>query len=132
MLTDRLFCETVEEAIDEVAKANGGRKKTAVELWPSMGIREAHNRMDACLNPERREKFDPAEITWFIKLGRAVGCHSIMRHFSQEGCYAEPVPVDPETEKDKINRELIQTGKQIKRLMDRLDKLDQPTGLRVA
>ncbi|MGE0745271.1 MAG: hypothetical protein AB7K86_08490 [Rhodospirillales bacterium] len=124
MTTDRLFCETEHEAIDEICKANGGRKKTAGELWPSMDLRQAHNRMDACLDPERREKFCPTEITWFIRKGREVGCHSLMRYFAQEGAYAEPQTIEPETERDKIDRELIQAAKQIKRLMDRADKLD--------
>ena len=128
MLTDRLFCETVEEAIDEVCKAHGGRKKSAVELWPSMGVREAHNRMDACLNPERREKFDPAEITWFIKLGRQIGCHSMMRHFAQEGGYQEPVPIEPEDERARLQREYIDAVARFERLQTNLIKV----GLRVA
>lgn len=129
MSMDRLFCESVEEAIDEVCKANGGRKKTAVELWPSSGVREAHNRMDACLNPERREKFDPQEIVWFITLGRRISCHSLMRYLSQQGSYVEPQPIEPEDEKARLQREYIDAVNRLAKLQTDINRV---TSLRAA
>lgn len=129
MSTDRLFCETIEEAIDEVLKASGGRKKVAVDLWPSLGVREAHNRMDACLNPERREKFDPTEIVWIARLGRQVGCHSLMRYLCHECSYAEPTPLEPEDERARLQREYIDA---VNRLAKLQADISRSPGLRIA
>ena len=38
-----LFHERIEDAIDEVVRQCGGRKKLACEMWPDKPAREAHN-----------------------------------------------------------------------------------------
>ena len=90
--TGMLFHERIEDAIDEVIRGAGGRKKVAVELWPDKPAREAHNLLDACMNPERRERFAPSQVLWFAQRGRQIGCHAVIMFMARECGYADPTP----------------------------------------
>lgn len=99
-----LFHERIEQAIDEVITACGGRKRFAGEMWPEKSQRDAHNLLDACLNPERREKLSPDQILYVLKRGRAANCHALMRFVNRASGYAEPQPVDSEDQRALIQR----------------------------
>ena len=120
--TARLFCESIEEAIDEVVKACSGRKAFACELWPSLPVREAHNRLDACLNPERREKFSPHDLLYILKRGRAAGCHSLMLFMAGETAYRVE-PIEPEDERAKLQRAFADAVRVQAQLVERMERL---------
>ena len=122
MDTPALFCESIEEAILEVARFCGGRKTLAAEMWPSLPVREAHNRFDACCNPERREQFHPADLLYIAKRGRAAGCHSLLLFLARESGYADPQPVEPEDLRAKLQREYIEATKAMQRLAGRMER----------
>ncbi len=122
METASLFCESIEEAIDEVAKACGGRKQFASEMWPSRPVREAHNRLDACLNPDRAEKFDPVDLLYIMRRGREVGCHSLMLFMARNAGYTDPHPLNPEDEQAKLQREFIEAQKWMQKLASRMER----------
>jgi hypothetical protein len=121
-----LFHERIEEALDEVIKTCGGRKKFASEMWPNKPHRDAHNLLDACLNPERREKFAPHDVLYVLKRGREADCHVAMEFLCGESGYTKPVPIDPESERAKRERELVETVKRAERLIDDIKRLTQP------
>lgn len=122
MDTPSLFVESIEEAIAEVARVCGGRKAFAVAMWPSLPVREAHNRFDACLNPERREKFDLSDLLYIAKRGREAGCHSLMLFLARETGYTDPLPVEPEDERARLQREFIQAQKAMTQLAARMER----------
>jgi len=122
MDTPSLFVESIEEAIAEVARACGGRKAFAVAMWPSLPVREAHNRFDACLNTERREKFDLLDLLYIAKRGREAGCHSLMLFIARETGYTDPQPVEPEDERAKLQREFINAQKAMTALAARMER----------
>ena len=62
--------DRIEDAIDEVIHRCGGRKAFATDLWPHKAQRDAHNLLDACLNPDRRESSHQAP--WCISPGAAM------------------------------------------------------------
>lgn len=127
MDTPSLFVESIEEAIAEVARACGGRKAFAVAMWPSLPVRDAHNRFDACLNPERREKFDLCDLLYIAKRGREAGCHSLMLYLARETGYTDPQPIEPEDERDQLRRDYIATVKMQQQIADRLERLERTT-----
>ena len=112
----------IEDAIAEACNALGGRKAVAVLLWPSVAVREAHNRLDAALNPERREKLSPAELMFIIGKAREAGCHSVMRFLCAEGGYQDPIPREPENEKARLQREFIQAQKAMSKLAAQMER----------
>lgn len=109
---ERLFFESIEEAIDEVCRALGGRKKVAVELWPSLAVREAH------------KKFDPTEILWIASKGRSAGCHSVVRFIASACGYSEPVAIEPEDERARLQRDFIDAARVVKSIADRIDRIE--------
>lgn len=122
MDTPTLFVESIEEAIAEVAVACGGRKAFAAAMWPALPVREAHNRLDACLNPERREQFHPSDLLYIIRRGRESGRHSLMLFLARECGYTDPQPVEPEDERAQLQREFIQAQKGFEQLARRMER----------
>lgn len=120
-----LFFERIEEALDAVIRAAGGRKKMAAELWPDKPVRDAHNLLDACLNPERRERLTPSQLQFIARRGRECGCHAVMQYLARECGYAEPVPLDPQDERAALERRLIESVGELRHIEARLARLLQ-------
>lgn len=118
-----LWVESIEEAIAEVSRACGGRKKLATEMWPSLPPREAHNRFDACCNPERREQFHPTDILYIARRGREAGCHALMFFIARDTGYTDPAPAEPEDELKTLLREYLASRKREGKLEERIERL---------
>jgi hypothetical protein len=117
-----LWHDCIEDAIAEACNAMGGRKAVAVLLWPSKPVREAHNRIDACLNPERNEKLSPAELMFIAGKAREVNCHSVIRFLCQECGYQEPVAREPEDEKARLQRDFIKAQQAMSKLAAQMER----------
>lgn len=89
-----LFHETLNDALREVVNALGGPKAVGAAMRPEKSIDESRRWVIDCLNPDRRERFDPDQVQWLLREGRRIGCHSAMRFLARECGYAEPVPID--------------------------------------
>ena len=118
-----LFHERIEDAIAAVIDACGGRKTIASELWPDKPVRDAHNRLDACLNPGKNDKLDPSQIVYIAKRGRQAGCHLLMTYLMRECGYADPVPLEPEDERAKLQREFIEAQKHMQTMFARMERV---------
>jgi hypothetical protein len=123
-----LFFERIEEAIDTTIHALGGRKKVAGELWPDKPVRDAHNLLDACLNPERRERLTPSQVMFLARRGREVGCHVVMQFLARECGYAEPVPLDPRDERAVLQQQFIASVAAQKQLLARWERISAAPG----
>lgn len=121
-LQTALFYERIEQAMDAVIVACGGRKKLACELWPDKPQRDAHNLIDACLNPDRREKFSPTQVLFLMKRGREVGCHALATFIAQEAGY-EITPVVREEERDRLADSILEASRTLERLIQAADRL---------
>lgn len=107
MHQDQLFFDRVEDALAAVVDQCGGRKKFAGEMFPDKPPRDAHNLLDAMLNPERREKFSPEQVLYVAKRGREVGCHAVMLYLAREAGYADPVPINPADREAELQQQFI-------------------------
>lgn len=123
MTQQALFHERIEDAIAAVVDACGGRKVVASELWPDKPLRDAHNLLDACLNPGKREKLDPSQVVYIAKRGRQVGCHLLVAYLCRECGYADPVPVEPEDERAMLMREFIEAQKSLQHMTARMERV---------
>jgi len=108
MQQETLFFERLEDALAAVVDRCGGRKKVASEMFPDKPMRDAHNLLDAMLNPDCREKFAPAQVVYLAKRGRAVGCHAIMLYLAREAGYSDPQPLAPEEREAELQRKFIE------------------------
>lgn len=123
MHQEQLFFDRVEDALSAVIDKCGGRKKFAAEMFPDKPLRDAHNLLDAMLNPERREKFSPAQVVYVARRGRMVGCHAVMQYLSRDAGYADPVPISPEEQESELQRQFIESVARLQDLQKQLQGL---------
>lgn len=101
-----------------------GRKKLACEMWPDKPAREAHNLMDACLNPERRERFSPSQVLYIARRGREADCHALMNYLGAE-CGYEVKPVSKAEEVDRLTSVVESSSKTLAAALATLERLQR-------
>lgn len=124
MVQDPLFHDDIYEAIRTVVMALGGTKKAGALLWPDKPVDQAGVLISNCLNRARPEKLDPEQLIFLAKQGRAVGCHALPAFINAEAGYAPPQPIEPEDERQRVQREFVQGMADMKQLLARLEKLE--------
>lgn len=122
-MQDQLFHERIEDACAEVIDRSGGRKKFAAEMWPDKLVADAHNHLNACLNPAKRERFSPDQLLYIARRGRAVGCHSLITWLAREAGYSDPQPLEPEDERAALQRQYVDAVKAMSRINERMERL---------
>jgi hypothetical protein len=103
----------------------GGRKAFACEMWLDKPPRDAHNLLDACLNPERRERLAPGQVIYIAKRGRDVGFHAVMAFLCAEAGYAEPTPVFQLDERAELECQYIEATRLIARMAERIERIER-------
>ncbi len=126
-----LFYESINDVLREVVQALGGAKKVGAMMRPQKLIDEAGRWVSDCLNPDRREKFDPEEVQFLLREARKIGMHSAINYICGDAGYSNPQPVEPEDEKARLMREFIEATKQATRNIERMEALSH-VGLRAA
>ena len=121
-----LFHERFEDALDEVIRVCGGRKRFACEMWPEKPARDAHNLLDACLNPERRERFSPDHVLYIARRGAESGCHAVMTYLGRELGY-EVKPVTKAEEVDRLTTVVEQSTKTLASALAALERIQRTT-----
>lgn len=118
----RLFYESIDDALGEVVRRCGGRKRFAAEMWPDKSVRDAHNLLDACLNPDRREHLTPEQMLYVARRGHAAGCHALMEYLAAE-CGYSVTPVEPQDEMAALQREFITAAETMAAMAARIEHL---------
>jgi hypothetical protein len=72
------------------------------------------------MNDDRREHFTPSQVLWLLRAGREAGCHAAMGYLAAQAGYAEPVPVTPEDERARLQREFVQAARSLSRISEAL------------
>jgi hypothetical protein len=127
-----LFHESVSDALREVVRALGGAKQVGHRMRPDLAIDHAARWVSDCLNDDRREHFTPSQVLWLLSAGREAGCHVAMGYLAAQAGYAEPVPLQPEDERAKLQHEFMESVKTLSRISEALG-LDHklPAAMRV-
>jgi hypothetical protein len=118
-----LFITDIYDALGDVVRALGGPKKVGAELRPEKPADEAATWVKDCLNRNRREKFDPDQVLWLLRKGREIECHAAMNYLAQQAGYAEPQPIEPETELAKLLREYLELEAKRSGMQPQIDEL---------
>jgi hypothetical protein len=106
MVQDRLFHESIYEALRATVAGLGGAKSVAQTLFPEKSLDDATRYLLDCLNPDRRAK----------------GIHIASRYIADEiGCLL--TPIEPEDEMAELQRQFIASVEQNKSLADRIERL---------
>lgn len=125
-MTLALFHESLSDALRECVAASGGLKHVGLLLWPEKAPDVAGRLLADCLNDAKREKLSPEQVLLVLRLAREKGCHAGMTFISRDLGYTDPVPVDPEDERAKLQREFIESTKALSKLAQRIEHLDRP------
>ena len=120
MQQNPLFSETFEDALLDAVKALKGPKAVGEMLWPDKGMESAAKYLRACLDAERDEKLSLSQILLIAKRARAAGCHTLMAFLASELDY-EWKAVDPETEVQRLQREFIDSQRQLSKLAEQIN-----------
>lgn len=123
MSTPALFHESVTDALREVVQALGGFKKVGATMRPEKPVEEAARWVADCLNQDRRERFDPDQVLWLLRAGRAIGSHAAANYLMRESGYSDPIPVDPEDERARLQREFIAAAETVQLIAERLARV---------
>lgn len=90
--------ESWADAFRAVVQSLGGTKKVGEMMRPEKPVDEAGRWVADCLNPDRREKFDPEQVLLLLRAGRRVGCHAAMSYMTSDAGYEMPRTVSAETQ----------------------------------
>ncbi len=124
MQQDDLWHDTPEDALRAVVSACGGPKKVGHDLWPAKTVADAAHYLNHCLDPERAEKLSLGEIMLLLKKGRQADCHTAIAFITRACHYEDTKPVEPEDEKVAIQHEVLTIGKDLRRMLTRLESIE--------
>ena len=127
-----LFYDSFRDALRDDVQALGGPKEVGRILFPEKPVDQARNALNDRLNVERRERLSDEQEQMIMRLARE------RRGFSAAICYLcdaagfeRPRALNPEDERAKRERELIETIRTAERLTEELRRLS-PAAVRLA
>lgn len=127
-----LMHESLNDALREAVQALGGSKKLGAMMWPELPLDHASNKVRDCLNPDRRERFNPDQVLMIMRLARQAGSHALANYMMREAGYADPLPVEPEDEIARMQREFVEATKALGQLAARIESVQSTKLQRVA
>lgn len=107
MTQQALWHETFEDALTDLVSALGGPKRVGSALWPVLPVEDAARKLAHCLDRNKSNKLSPDELLVILTMGREAHCHLAVTFLNRATGYADPVPVDPESEVQRLQREFI-------------------------
>lgn len=116
-----LMHESLTDALREAIQSVGGYKAVGALMWPQLPVDQASGKVRDCLNPDRRERFCPDQVALILRMARQAGCHSAAEFLMREAGYADPVPVDPEDEVARMQREFVEATKTLSQLAAKIE-----------
>ena len=120
-----LFHENLNDALRETIDALGGAKKVGPRMRPEKSVDAASRWVLDCLNPDREHRFDPDQVGWLLKEGRRVGCYGAARFLMRESGYAEPVPIDPSDQVQRLAETIEGASDVLKSALLALERVQQ-------
>ena len=118
--------ETLAEALRQDIGNAGGMKVVGAVLWPEIPTDQAAGKLRDATNPERREKLSPDQMAHVMKMSRAVGSHAALTFLCRSTGYADPVAVEPEDERARMQREFVEATKSLAQMAARIERLSAP------
>jgi hypothetical protein len=117
-----LFHESILDALGTLVNALGGPMKVGPRLWPEKTLDAAAQLVRDCLNPTRKERFDPEQTLLLLKWGKQVGCHEAINYICFEAGYDKPPILEPEDELARLQREYIEAVKLLSQLTPKIEE----------
>lgn len=117
-----LFHEDINDALRSAVKACGGTKAVAVRLWPEKTVGDAQSYLNDCLNSARAAKLGQEQVMLLLKWAKRAGYHDAIKYICAECEYTAPEPIDPEDEKARLQREVLEAVNDLRTLLPKLEQ----------
>ncbi|HXC39848.1 MAG TPA: hypothetical protein VN667_12975 [Burkholderiales bacterium] len=113
------------DALMAVVHALGGFKKVGCELRPELKTRPeaAAQWLRDCLNEDKRDKLDPAQVHMLLRMAREVGFHAAKHWQDSELGYEQSLPIAPRDELAELLRRQSDVLAEFKHTADRIERL---------
>lgn len=119
----RLFFDSPKHAIGcTIEFSEKSFEEVANHLWPTKPLRTAYARLKACVNDDKDEKLDFAEI---IEVCRYCDRFDALFYFCDQCGFNKPEPLVKEDEAHKVRQLLLAGFDDIKRLAEELKRLEE-------
>jgi hypothetical protein len=119
-MTPNLFHDSLTDALNDTVKALGGHKVVGAALKPEKSPEAAGRWLHDCLNPNRPERLEPDQVLFILREGRKHNAHEAINYLLRESGYADAVPIEPEDERARLQREFINAVAVVQQLGKRL------------
>lgn len=120
-----LWHESLSDALEDIILGTGGWKRVAAEMRPTMGIEDAARWLRRCLDADKRDQLHLTDVVWLLQRGRAAGIHTGMAYLCTACDYQAPEPVEPESERERLQREVLDMGKRLEQMLGRLQETER-------
>lgn len=114
--------EDETDALRELVRSLGGTKDVGHKLRPDLTPERAGAWLKDCLNPDRPERLQPSQLFHLFRLGRSAGVDGPAQFILGNAGY-QLVPMEPEDEKARLQREYIEAVATLRRISDRLERV---------
>lgn len=115
--------ECPEDALSADVQALGGPYTVGVKLRPELDKKAARNWLLNALNPDHNQNMTQSQIRLLVSLARERGSYHYIHFWEKDNNMSKSVPIEPEDEKVKLQKEFIRTGKDMMRMWDQFQKL---------
>jgi hypothetical protein len=124
MTPQALWFEDIFDAIraDSVAV---GPKILAALLWPEKPIEQASRLLADCLNRDRSQRLTPEQLQLVIREARREGSYCTISYICDDANMTRPLPVEPEDERARLQREVVNAASAFKQLVERLERVSK-------
>lgn len=115
--------QTPEEALSADVRALGGPHIVGKKLRPELDKTAARNWLLNCLNPEHKQNLTQSQIRLLVNLARERDSAHYIRFWSADNSMTEPELITPESEKEKLQREVMAAMSDFKDLVAKAERL---------
>lgn len=117
--------EDAYDALRELVRAAGGSKTVGQWLFPHLPVEEAKNKVNDCLNRNRRDKFDAEQVIALLRKGQEIGYHHAKHYLDELTGYQASQPLSPADEQANLVRVIQDASAVLKGATERLDRLSR-------
>jgi hypothetical protein len=128
MTPQALWYDDILDALKADCIAIGGKawaKDVGLMIWSDKSADAAARMLSDCLNPDRNQRLTPDQLKLVIREARKVDSYCTIAYICNDACLSIPHPVDPESEKELLKREVVKAADTFKQMIERLERLSK-------
>lgn len=115
--------ECPEDALNADVAACGGPYVVGKKLRPELDKTDARNWLLNCLNQNHKQNLTQAQTRLLTNLAREKGAFNYVQFLARDNSMSQPVPIEPEDEKVRLQKEYIAASHLIAQIAERMARV---------